>query len=173
MNDEEVREQFIHRLITYLYNVSSITRETIVRQLISAVPEIQFRYEVDKEWLGDSHEVHSVFLLNLDPYVVELLRSSDSDAVLQRIFSFFEMMAHSSDTYVRDVLEFAIADYIDRGGSEIFAKAQSYMGHATCRMAHRVAVAWGLERPLDDDPPEIKALYLGPHPSLRSPSDHQ
>jgi hypothetical protein len=143
----------------------NLTYDRLIQALMDAVPETQAAYEKEKQdWIGDEYWPHIVFSFVLNPYIASLLESGGEDLTLRRIFQFLDEMAQSDDEHVQEVLAQSVLEHFSGNVPELLSKARGYMGDATRRMSHEVAIGWGHELPCDDDPPEIKAMAPRPRP---------
>jgi hypothetical protein len=70
---------------------------TFVDSLLTAVPEVKSRYAAWQDQAGPDVLPHMIVGCVLEPFVKESLKSNVDDALLQRVFAFFEGMASSQD----------------------------------------------------------------------------
>lgn len=116
--------------------------------LLLAIPEIDAAGR-RREW-EDAVEcgAHVVFGDFLNPLLLSLL-TTDADAlnnrtILERAFSFLEVLANSENRSVRDVVKVTVCERLgdDR---DILRRARAYMGLKTMSLSHEVEREWKRE----------------------------
>jgi hypothetical protein len=116
--------------------------------LLTTLPEVQQRYAALKDELGDNALPHIVVALVLEPLARQALGTTD-DALLRRIFAFFEGMACSEDVEVQNLLYVGIFEAWV-GERETLSHAWKYMGECTEDLAsdaaHRLSCGGNLPR---------------------------
>jgi hypothetical protein len=108
--------------------------------MVAAIPEIKDR--LDREsWVIRGPEPPRQYLvleIVLNPVLRELLDVQRDQALLKRIFDFFEKMARSPDREVVNLLAVGVfEEMVDRRAR--MATAWPYMGSETKRVARQVA----------------------------------
>jgi hypothetical protein len=106
--------------------------------LLSALPELQERYSRELSWWQgpEPPNQYTVFGFVVEPAVRDLLSSTKDQALLKRIFDFFEEMARSSDIEVPNLLQIAIFEWLV-ADPERLATAWMYMGEETKAIARK------------------------------------
>jgi hypothetical protein len=120
----------------------NITEKNAVQEMLKAVPELKQAYKEELElWDGEDPGLHNIFGNVFNPYLVNLLKSGRNREKLERIFSFLEDMAHSSDPEVINVLYVTILERLggDDGTPVI---AQHFMGPKTKIMSQEIEEYW-------------------------------
>lgn len=138
--------------------MSTLTYDDLMDRLLVAVPEMRPAYHEHVDYFEGHLQPHLFFGVDLAPYIVSMLKSDGDRATLKRVFQFLEEMALSPCDRVQNVLATAVCEDISGHSPEVLAKARVYMGEATTRISHEMAVGWGHEAPYDDDPPEVREL---------------
>ena len=121
----------------------SINYGNVVRRMLQAIPEVHPFYEKEIEWSGEEEPgPHIVFGDVLNPYLIDLLKQDNQEEELERIFSFFEEMAVSSDIKVQEVLAVTV---MERLGDDptVLKKAEKYMGPKTRMISDEIERFWG------------------------------
>jgi len=132
------------------------TFNDIEKVLLSRFPELGKRLEQSfgsyYDLKSETPEAYPVFEDVLQKLVLELLRTGEDDALLQRIFAFFEEVANSSDRDVTDLLGIAILEPLvfDRASVR---RAWKYMGEKTKEFARETARYGGWQDNLPPDEP--------------------
>jgi len=100
-------------------NEEALTFDRVRRALLSAFPELLERiwntfgsyYDLEKGTPEETPEAYPIFEDVIQKLVFELLESGQEEALLTRLFAFFEDMANSPDPNVsRDLLGIAILE---------------------------------------------------------------
>ena len=86
----------------------------------------------------ESDGMHIMFSFVVIPFVLELLREEDSEA-LKKAFHFFEEMASSSDASITEVLEFTVIENLMSNGIAIYETAKKYMGTEMLKSCENVS----------------------------------
>lgn len=110
--------------------------------LFSAFPELLERiwgtfsssYDLEKGTLEETPEDYPIFEDVVQKLVFELLESGEDEALLTRLFLFFEDMANSADSNVSDLMRIAILENLVYK-RESLRRAWKYMGPKTKRFA--------------------------------------
>ena len=110
--------------------------------LFSAFPELLDRtwstfaseYDLEKGTPEETPEAYPVFEDVVRNVIFELLESGQNEALLARLFVFFESMAKSPDKDVRDLLTIAIFESLVYR-SESLRRAWKYMGPESRELA--------------------------------------
>ena len=110
--------------------------------LFSAFPELLERlwstfgseYDLEKGTPEETPEAYPVFEDVVKKVTFELLESGQNEALLTRLFVFFESMAKSPDKDVRDLLTIAILESLVYQ-SESLRRAWKYMGFKSRELA--------------------------------------
>ncbi|MDQ0087494.1 hypothetical protein J2T12_000888 [Paenibacillus anaericanus] len=113
----------------------------VVQIMLEAIPEITPMYEKELDW-WDEILPHIVFGDVLSPYIITLLRESNPEQTLEKVFDFLEQMAISSDERVQEVLAVTVLEQL---GDDplILEKARQYMGCETKKMSVEIEKGWG------------------------------
>lgn len=121
--------------------IEKLSYAEVDKALIDAVPEIRPRLEKEFEWrsqIGGHPRPYDVVLFVLKPLLKELIDLRTDDALVQRIFDFFEQMARSTDLEVVNLLQVCIFEGLV-GEPERLSAAWKYMGKETKAIAQRTA----------------------------------
>jgi hypothetical protein len=110
---------------------------TFVDTLFTVLPEVRQRYAALRDELGHNALPHIAVALTLEPLAKQALDAAD-DALLRRIFVFFEEMACSEDVEVRNLLYVGVFETWV-GEPETLSRAWKYMGECTKRTASDAA----------------------------------
>lgn len=123
--------------------MAKISYPEVLTELLSALPEIQPRYEKDawllSDWQG-APTLYSVFGLVLKPFLTETLELNEDSSLLTRIFEFLEGMASSRDPEVVNLLGVGVLENL-LGYPNQIARAWKYMGPETKKLARKMARA--------------------------------
>lgn len=117
--------------------MNQITYETILEDLIVAVPEIKYAFQSELDWLGEGEWTYVIFGLVVNPFLAESLRTGQHDDEVRRIFDFVERMARSDDERVQTVASVEVCEYV-AGEDDLSILAYPYMKEATRRMFDQV-----------------------------------
>lgn len=106
---------------------------SVVDDLLATLPEIKPRFEEEgKCW--DEVLQHIVFGDVVVPFVLELLSDESEQAMLERVFAFFENMATSPDDMVSELLTVSVLEQLGDDAA-VRAKAMHYMGRNTKKLS--------------------------------------
>lgn len=132
----------------------ALTFDGVRGALLSAFPELLERiwntfgsyYDLEKGTPEETPEAYPIFEDVVQKLVFELLESGQEEALVTRLFAFFENMANSSDLSVsRDLLGIAIlAPLVYR--PEVLQLAWKYMGPKTRELAILEADSQGRQK---------------------------
>lgn len=116
----------------------NVSYESMSDALVQQLPELSGQYNELLGWWGDEKPApHVVYGNVLNPYIEQVTRSHDVDA-LSRAFKLIERLSVSSDTRVRDVVAATICDFIVSNRT-IFNQTRLVMGPSTRRQCEEVA----------------------------------
>ena len=117
-----------------------ITYETMCASLAESVLELNEAYaEEVRRWPEVVELPHVVYGNLLNPLLVSLLLEDDTEARLQPIYAFLEVLATSKDDQVRNVLAVTVLEGIlGHGGRPAWDRARPYMGRATAEIGAKV-----------------------------------
>src|SRR5271170_244388 len=119
-------------------STSGFTYDQVQNELSSRFPEISNRikstfapdYDLEAETPGG----YPIFEDVVQPFLLELIESGHNEALLTRLFDFFEEMAASEDRDVTDLLRIAILETLVYR-RECYQRARQYMGRKTKEFA--------------------------------------
>jgi hypothetical protein len=105
--------------------------------LMTFLPELREAYEKELQWWGaETPGVHVIYGDVLNPYLDQALAVGDT-STLRRVFEFIELLAHSSDRRLQEVVAVTICEHL-RENPVTLEKARVYMGRATRRILRDV-----------------------------------
>lgn len=107
--------------------MEGITFESIIEQLLVAIPEFQ----PDPEDVRD--HLAPLILEDLRRFVKSLVETTNNDGLLKRIFGFIEEAARSRDARVLETLRDSFLEGLADSPDHL-AKAQKYMGSSTFKL---------------------------------------
>jgi hypothetical protein len=134
----------------------ALTFDSVRGALLSAFPELLERiwntfgsyYDLEKGTLEETPEAYPIFEDVAQKLVFELLESGQEEALLTRLFAFFENMANCPDPNVsRDLLGIAILEPLVCR-PETLQLARKYMGPKTKELAVLEADSQGRQKNL-------------------------
>jgi hypothetical protein len=119
-------------------STSGFTYDQVQNELSSRFPEIRNHikstfapdYDLETETPGG----YPIFEDVVEPFLLELIESGRDEALLTRLFDFFEEMASSEDGDVTDLLRIAILETLVYH-RECYQRARQYMGRKTKEFA--------------------------------------
>lgn len=127
-----------------------LTYDRVEQALKDAVPEVQNNYPELLRWHTDPPGPYTLFAQVLKPVLLPALGSGGDQALLKRIFRFFEAMACSSDVRVRNLLQVEILELLVNDKAKLFS-AWPHMEGATRRITQETARIWRCEGNLPED----------------------
>lgn len=116
--------------------MATLHENNVIERLLLTIPEIKQAYQKEIEWWSDETPgLHNILGNIMNPFVTNLLRrSANNDALIKRIFTFYEDMAISNDEYVRNVLQVTLLEYLG-DDKQILETALRYMGTNTKKLS--------------------------------------
>lgn len=126
-----------------------LTKENIIEEFLTLVPELKERYEKEMEWWsGEFPGFHNLFGNVLNPYLEEIhdkylkVEKEDYKDILCRIYSFIEYMAISSDDDIKNVVQVTILEKIG-DNKVILENAYKFMGKEAKKLSDEIEKYWG------------------------------
>jgi hypothetical protein len=115
----------------------TITFENARDSLATFLPELRAAYEKELEWWGaETPGVHVIYGDLLNPHLDQALAADDTSTI-RRVFDFIELLAHSPDRRLQDVVAVTICEHL-RENPTTLGKARGYMGRATRKILKAV-----------------------------------
>ena len=132
--------------------IKTLKYDSLIPSFLDKFPEFRelaekkkdyWQITVDDPTEDDDPLVH-VFFGYINDSVLELISSWKNKELINRLFSFYEIMANSED---EDVVGVLYATILERLGDDkkILKRARSLMGEKSLALSHEVEKFWGRE----------------------------
>lgn len=125
--------------------MNELTYKNAHLKMLEAIPELKEKYDEEIRWWGNEKPgQHIIFGDVFTDFMIALLKSSENEVLLKRMFAFLEKMATSSNEDVVNVATVTVCEDL-AGDPTWLTKARQYMGPETRKISDRVEKWWGRE----------------------------